>query len=175
MKYWPAGIGALALAVTAGFLLSRRKQKSTDEIDGGVRHFVDTKAPKKIESTEITFFHCRFSTTDLCPEDSPIADYIVTLRAFADGGYCQLRGRSESEKHFFPSEDFFRQLQQIVSDYQFARYNGTHYTVSGVPPNIGMELEVHYASGEYIRASNNQSCFLPLKAMEELVALFQKQ
>jgi len=175
MKYWPVGIGALAMAAIAGIFLSHRKPESTDEIDGGVRHRVDAKAPKKIESTEITFFHCEFSTTDLCLEDSPIADHMITLHAFSNGGYCQLRGRSESEKHFSPNEDFFRQLQQIVSNYQFARYNGTHYTVSGLPPNIGMELEVRYASGEYILASNNQSCFLPLEAMEELVALFQKQ
>lgn len=175
MRCWPIVVGALALATTAGILLSHREPESTDEIDGGVRHYVDTEAPKKIQSTEIAFFHCEFSTTDLCLEDSHIAGHMITLHAAGDGGYCKLEGRSESEESFSPNEGFFRQLQQIVSRYDLAQYNGTHYTVSGLPPNIGMDLEVRYASGEYIRASNNQSCFLPLEAMEELVSLFQEQ
>ena len=174
MKYWPAGIGALALATTVGILLSHKKPESTDEIDGGVRHYTDTDAPKMIASTQITFFHCKFSTTDLCLEDSPIAGHIITLHA-ADDGFYELRGQTEIEKNFSPKEDFFLQLQKIVSHFNLAQYNGQHYTVSGLPHNIGMDLEVRYASGEYIRASNNQSCFLPLEAMEELVALFQQQ
>ena len=35
----------------------------TDDIDGGVQHFVDTGAPKTISSTKIISFHCEFSTT----------------------------------------------------------------------------------------------------------------
>ena len=39
----------------------------------------------------------------------------------------------------------------------------------------GVSLQIVYASGERISASNNQDCFLPLEAMEELEALFRQQ
>ena len=44
--------------------------------------------------------------------------------------------------------------------------------MSGLPPDYGVKLDIQYASGESIRASNNQDCFLSLEAMEELISLF---
>lgn len=174
MKYWYIGAAVVALAVAAGTFVRRKKSvPNTEEIDGGVRHYVDTDAPKEIQSTEIVYFHCKFSTTDLCPEDSPVAGNIFTLHADTDGGYCRMRYPSEKEISFTPDKAFFRQLQEIVSRHDFAQHNGQHYTVSGLPPDIGIDLQIRYASGETICASNNQDCFLPLTAMEELVELFQ--
>lgn len=146
-------------------------------IDGGVRHWVNTDAPKVIQSGEIAEFFCQFSTTDRCLTDTPIAGGIFTLRAGKEQGHLQIHGRQEiaGEWHFRPKESFFRQLQEIVSRYDFAQYNGQFYTVSGLPPGYGMKLEIRYASGESIRASNNQSTFLPLEAMQDLAALFENQ
>lgn len=143
-------------------------------MDGGVRHRVDTDAPKVIRSEVITEFSCKFSATDRCTEDTPIAGGIFTLYAGERTGYLQIRGRDAiaGEWSFFPDEAFFRQLQELVTRYDLAQFNGQYYTVSGLPPDLGMQLQIHYASEESISASNNQSTFLPLEALEDLVALF---
>lgn len=175
MKHWYIALGALALASAAGLVLYRKRRPQDPPPDGGVRHRVDTNAPKVIVSTQITYFHCHFSTTDRCREDSSIAGQIITLHADEAAGYCRLRYRPEEEnRSFIPDAAFFRQLQQLVSRFDLAQYNGQYYTVSGLPPDCGMELQIRYASGETISASNNQSCFLPLEAMEALTALFER-
>jgi len=147
------------------------RSMSEPEIDGGVRHSVREDAPKKIISTQITFFRCTFSTYDIPLEDSPVAGRLMTLQAAPDGGFWDLR---HGQKHpFSPDAAFFAKLQQLISAYDLAQYNGVHYKVSGLPPDYGMQLEVRYASGEAICASNNQSCFVPLEALEALAALFE--
>lgn len=172
MKYWYIGAGLLILA--AGALLWAKRPKPGPQIDGGVRHLEDSGAPKVIQSTEILSFTCEFSALDRCREDTPLAGKIVTLVATREAASFCLHTRAEvlEEGSFRPDGEFFRQLQQLVARYDLAQHNGRHYTVSGLPPGFGIRLEVVYASGETIRASNNQSCFLPLAAMEELTALF---
>ena len=146
----------------------------TDDIDGGVQHCVDTGAPKTISSTKIISFHCEFSTTDLMMDSSPIAGRYHTLHAESSGANYEARGGGTvcNEREFTPDEAFFDVLQQIVANYDFAQYNGQYYTVSGLPPDHGAKLDIQYDSGESICSANNQSCFIPLKAMEELVSLF---
>lgn len=163
----------------AAFLRRLRPNTASPEppIDGGVRHRVDADAPKVIQSVEIIEFFCEFSTTDRCLTDTPIAGGIFTLRAGNKQGQLRIHGRDEiaGEWRFHPEESFFRQLQGIVSRYDFAQYNGQYYTVSGLPPGYGMKLKILYASGESICASNNQSTFLPLEAMQDLAFLFENQ
>lgn len=175
MKYWYVGAALLALAAGAVLLRNRKKLSEEPPEDGGVRHRVDTDAPKVILSTEITEFSCKFSTTDRCVEDTPIAGGIFTLYANKEKGYLQIYGRNEiaGEQSFCPDAAFFRQLQEIVTRYNLAQYNGQFYTVSGLPPDLGMQLQIRYASKESISASNNQSTFLPPEAMQDLVALFK--
>lgn len=172
--YWLSAI--LAASALAGFAICKRRERTSDPVDGGVRHSVDTDAPKQIQSTRITSFHCKFSALDRCREDTFVAGNIVKLHADASGGTYSLGNRAEitAQGSFSTDEAFFRQLQQIVSRYDLAQYNGRYYRVSGLPPGFGIKLEVCYDSGETISASNNQSCFLPVQAMEELVTLFQQ-
>ena len=146
----------------------------TDDIDGGVQHFEDTGAPKTISSTKIISFHCEFSTTDLMMDSSPIAGRYHTLHAESSGANYEARGGGTvyDEREFKPDEAFFDALQKIVAKYDFAQYNGQYYTVSGLPPDHGAKLNIQYDSGESIQCSNNQSCFIPLEAMEEIVSLF---
>ena len=107
-------------------------------------------------------------------DSSPIAGRYHTLHAESSGANYEARGGGTvyDEREFKPDEAFFDVLQQIVAKYDFAQYNGQYYTVSGLPPDHGAKLDVQYDSGESIRCSNNQSCFIPLEAMEELVSLF---
>ena len=177
MKYWYVGAALVALAAGAVLLLGGRKTSGDPPVDGGIRHRVDTDAPKVILSGEITEFSCKFSTTDRCVEDTPIAGGIFTLYAGEKTGCLQIRGRDEiaGEWTFSTDETFFRQLQEIVTRYDLAQYNGQYYTVSGLPPDLGMQLQIRYASEESISASNNQSTFLPPEAMEDLVTLFRSK
>ena len=171
--YW---LIALILVVVLSFIgYSKWQERQTDEIDGGVTHYEDTDAPKTIESNQMESFFCKFSTMDLAVDDSPLAGQVFTLKATKDGGSMELRNDIEGYENrtFTPTSDFFTQLQQIVEEYDFAQYNGQFYSVSGLPPDFGIKLEIWYVSGENIQASNNQDCFLPLKAMEALVELFQ--
>lgn len=160
-------------------LISGRKKKTDTaiEVDGGVRHRVDTNAPKSIVSTEIVAFSCKFSALNYSIRDFGLAGRIFTLQADKNGGSYEERTREKvhEKKEFSTTPEFFAALQQIVALYDFAQHNGQFYTVSGLPPDFGAVLEVRYASGESISASDNQSCFLSMEAMEALAALFQQQ
>ena len=166
------------LLIGVPFLISgcTKPSHDTDDIDGGVQHSVDTNAPKTITSTQIISFHCEFSSTDLMLDSSPIAGRYHTLQVTQTGGSYEARGGGTvyNEGEFKPDEAFFKALQQIVAKYDLAQYNGKSYTVSGLPPDRGAKLDIRYASGESIYASNNQNCFIPLEAMEELVDLFNQ-
>ncbi len=172
MKRYVLILAAMGLLMIPGCFFCR----DTDTIDGGVRHHVDESLPKEITSTRITYFYCRFSSLDRTLEDTPIAGQVFTLTATKESCTCQIRTREMevTSETFVPDEGFFDRLQQIVSRHDMARNNGQHHKVSGLPPNFGMDLEVHYASGEQIRTSDNQDCFLSNQAMEELAALFQQ-
>ena len=168
-----------ALTVAAVVLLSGcvKNPDTTIEEDGGVRHYVDTNAPKVIKSTQIVTFFCDFSTLNLSMDSSPVAGRYYTLRAGQDGGSYEARAGGEvfGELKFTPDGAFFDALQKIVSEHDLAQYNGQFCTVSGLPPDYGAVLDIRYDSGETIHASDNQSCFLPMEAMEALVMLFQGQ
>ena len=173
MKWYILLTAVVGLTLLAGCV----GRADTDEIDGGTRHYVDENAPKTIASNQIVSFSCEFSATNLAMNDSPIAGRYYTLYAAEDGGSYEARGGGEvfGEREFTPDAEFFDALQQIVSQYDFAQFNGQFYTVAGLPPDHGAVLNIRYDSGESIRASDNQSCFIPLKAMEELVNLFNPQ
>ena len=110
-------------------------------------------------------------------QDTPIAGQVFTLIATADSCTCKIRDREMQtvSETFTPDQDFMRRLQELVVRYDMAQKNGQYYSVSGLPPDFGIDLEVRYASGERIRIYDNQSCFLSNAAMEELTALFQQQ
>lgn len=181
--YWPNAPEAQQLEQSMEMLLKdpdvllileSQLDNDTDDIDGGVKHSVTIDAPKTITSTQIISFHCEFSAAHLQLDGSPIARWYYTLHAAQDGANYEARGDGTvyNEREFIPDKAFFDDLQQIAAKYDFAQYNGQYYTVSGLPPDHGAKLEILYDSEESIRCSNNQSCFLPLEAMEELVSLF---
>lgn len=168
---YAALIAAAAVTAVAVCLTACRKKPDTDPIDGGVRHYIDENAPKVIRSTEIVSFQCKFSTLHMLREESELAGNVYELQATAEGGCYGLRvGEGGS---FSPDADFFARLQAIVAENDLAQYNGIFHTVSGLPPDCGAELWVEYASGETIRSSDNQDCFLSVKAMTELKELFR--
>ena len=118
-----------------------------------------------------------FSTVAMA-EDISIEHGIYTLSArLKDGavrGEYRMRTRlGEGEQFLFrASHRFMRNLQDTVRTYDFAKFNGEVYSVSGLPDMYGAKIHIVYASGESIYSSDNQSNFLPVEAITELVELF---
>lgn len=166
----PLVLAGVALLVSC----VKRPHADTDDIDGGVQHYDDTDAPKTIVSTQIVSFSCQFSAYSLSFDSSPVAGRYHTLYAGEGEGRYEARGGGTVYEafEFVPDAAFFAALQQLVAKYDLAQYNGKSYTVSGLPPDYGAKLNIQYESGESIYASNNQSCFLSVEAMEAFADLF---
>ena len=166
----PIVLTGVALLVSC----AKRPRTDTDDVDGGVQHCNDTDAPKTIISTEIVSFSCQFSAYSLSFDSSPVAGRYHTFYAAEGKGRYEARGGGTVYEafEFTPDGDFFAALQQLVAKYDLAQYNGKSYTVSGLPPDYGAKLNIRYGSGESIYASNNQSCFLSVEAMEAFTELF---
>lgn len=181
MKWLFVGLGAtLAIAAIAGTvaaLYKRNAQHNTDNVDGGVVKRYWDDAPKVIESTEIVEFHCEISLLASC-ETEGLGHRVYTLDAVADNGevlvkYDWYQRQGESDNGEYKADaDFLVRLQKIVTDYDFARYNGYYHNVSGLPDMYGEKLNIRYASGETIRVHDNQNGFLAFEAQKELIHLF---
>ena len=147
-------------------------------VTGGVTDTSDPNAPKTIESTEITKFYCYFSTLTLA-EPGALGNRAFTMTAEADGdtvtGTYQVWGEGEFDREFTADRAFLEELQSVVGEqYDLAQHNGHHYYVAGLPEDFGATLEVDYASGEKIRADDNQDNFLSFGAMGALRELFSR-
>lgn len=146
-------------------------------IDGGINKRIHRDAPKTIVSENIIHFKCEFSTVAIADE-IPIEQGVYTLCAvLKDGavrGEYKMRTRQGDGVQFLfrESHRFMSELQKIVRKYDFAKFNGEEYSVSGLPDMYGAKIHIVYASGESIDSSNNQSNFLPDEAMTELVEHF---
>ena len=175
---------ALLLAAAAIFCIGCIQKVPTEEPveeDGGVQDNSNPDAPKIIESTFIINFQCEFSAMDRTEEDTYLSGKNYRLEAAlkngaVKGNYHSYGGYDAEEDTLFSADhSFMYKLQEVVSRYDLAQYNGTDIFVSGLPEMYGVSLQIVYASGEHICASNNQDCFLPLEAMEELETLFRQQ
>ncbi|MBR5284190.1 MAG: hypothetical protein IKU27_04000 [Clostridia bacterium] len=149
------------------------------EVDGGVQDDSSYDAPKTIESPMIVAFNCEFSGFPMMNEDSPLANHAYQLEARLPNGAVKgtyaVRTGYDNENLFFSADhSFMRELQQVVDTYDLAQYNGLSRRVSGLPDMYGAYLHIVYASGESIYASDNQDCFLPIAALEDLERLFRR-
>lgn len=181
MKWLFIGLGAIlaAAAISGGIaVVSRKRQEQkNDEVDGGVvkRYWADM--PKLIESSKIVTFHCVISLLAVCETDG-LGHRVYKLDASLNDGtvlvkynwYDRQGGSDKAEYH--ADADFMMRLQEIVSEYDFAGYNGYYHTVSGLPAMYGESLDIVYDSGERIYVHDNQSGFLPFEAEKALILLF---
>ena len=163
----------------SGYGLSDRK---TDDIDGGVKTYNSGEAsPKVIESTEIVSFECEFSLfAAVLEEESELDGRNYKLSAVLEDGAVKskIKWRDRAgagEEHDFTADaSFMTNLQEIVSKYNFAQYNGYISKVSGLPDMYGAKIDIKYASGESIYAYDNQDCFISIDAIKELVKIFKE-
>ncbi|MBQ8696500.1 MAG: hypothetical protein IJ519_02165 [Clostridia bacterium] len=148
------------------------------EEDGGVRKTVNGNAPKVIASREIKVFYCEFSAYALPEEETRLSGKTYRLSAKIEGDGVDAEYRSHDryggrrDRSFTADTSFMQRLDSIVKEYDLALHNGLSVTVYGLPGMYGAELSVDYASGERIYARDNESCFIPIGAMEALEDLF---
>lgn len=100
----------------------------------------------------------------------PIAGLIITFILCYE--LITMISGAGDKSEFEADLSFMTKLQDIVSKYDFAQYNGYSHHVSGLPDMYGECIDIKYASGESIYASDNQSGFIPFEAIKNLVKLF---
>jgi len=181
MKWLFIGLGAAlaAAAITGGIAVvsRKRRERKNDQVDGGVVKRYWTDAPKLIESREIRTFRCVISLLAACETDG-LGHRVYKLDASLNDGavlvkyswYDRQNGSGRAE--YQADADFMIRLQEIVSKYDFAGYNGYYHRVSGLPAMYGESLDIVYDSCERIYVHDNQSGFLPLEAEKALILLF---
>jgi len=175
---------AVLLTAFALLLAACTTTGDTDVIDGGVRDNSNYDAPKTIISTEPVAFTCTFSTLTHLYEDEedPMPPPgVYTLSATLEGNSVTgsydyyLPGEESRQESFTADAAFMAELQDIISRYDLPQYNGTSIFVSGLPEMFGAELQISYASGETVSASDNQYNFLSDDAICALEELFRTQ
>ena len=153
--------------------------KDPDNYCGGVRHSISAAVPKSVDSKDIVAFRCRFSLRFMTASAEDGFCGLFDLAAGKKDGRVECRflhamtAKSDVNEVFDASDGFLAALDEIIKDEDLASYNGTFYSVSGLPDMFGSRLSVEYASGERIDTSNNQSVHLPLSALRRIRDLFE--
>ena len=173
-------ITSIILLMTMGFCGCGLFRRNTDNIDGGVKTYNSGEdSPKVIESTEIISFEFEVSLYNIVvEEESELVGRNYKLSAVLEDGAVKSKikwrdrvGAGE-EGDFTADISFVTSLQELVSKYNFAQYNGYISKVSGLPDMYGAKLDIKYTSGESIYAYDNQDCFISIDAINELVEIF---
>ena len=175
-------ITSIILLMTMGFCGCGLSRRNTDHIDGGVKTYNSGEdSPKVIESTEIISFEFEVSLYNIVlEEESELVGRNYKLSAVLEDGAVKFkikwrdRAGAGEEGDFTADISFMTSLQELVSKYNFAQYNGYISKVSGLPDMYGAKIDIAYASGESIYAYDNQDCFIPFEAIEELVEIFEE-
>ena len=175
-------ITSIILLMTIGFSGCGLPARETDDIDGGVKTYNSGEdSPKVIDSTEIISFEFEVSLYNIVlEEESELVGRNYKLSAVLEDGAVKSkikwrdRAGAGKEGDFTADISFMTSLQELVSKYNFAQYNGYISKVSGLPDMYGAKLDIKYASGESIYAYDNQDCFISIDAIKELVKIFKE-
>lgn len=173
-------MAAVGLLLAGCGHVSDQEPLEAAEEDDGAKNDTSYDAPKTIGSTQIIAFRCNFSGFTMDREDTRLAGQAYQLEAKLENGavkgsYYAYTCFDGEKKLFRASHAFMDALQRVVSEHDLARHNGLSCHISGLPEDCGAYLQVEYASGERIYASDNESCFLSTEAMEALESLFYSQ
>jgi len=177
--YGIAAISAAIAVIGIKKLFCSRGHSDTDCIDGGVvTRSSGDGSPKTVISQDIESFKLTVSTVTFQDESSPICGRVYRLCAELTDGKCKVTGdwrdrygKSDKTERLCEGA-FMRKLCDLITKHDLARHNGYYHHVSGLPDMYGAELDVRYASGEYITAADNQGCFMSLDAVEDFCDLF---
>lgn len=148
-------------------------------VDGGTRIAYDTDAPKEIVSRALVQFSCRFSSVSLIEKESSLQCglYHFSAKKNEDGKGCSVScGRVASVRdqqlQTVRPLSFMDEIERLLRAYNVAQYNGSYYSVSGLPSFFGASVDAVFESGESVYCYNNQDPFLPISLIKELCILF---
>ena len=171
---------SIILLMTMGICGCSATVPETVEEDGGVNNYNSgADSPKAIKSTDITHFECEFSLIQAVSElESELDGRVYTLYATYENNTVKCKAEwydtyGEGAKNEFDADaGVMAKLQETVSKYDFAQYNGYSNKTNGLPDMYGAVIDISYKSGESIYAYDNEDCFVPFEAIKELVDLF---
>lgn len=145
--------------------------------DGYTDVMNDLNAPKTVDSEEIVFFQCCFSTLSLV-ECEDLGNSVYTMKAELSGEVvnCQYHSSTDNiDVSYETDASFMEKIQSVVSEYDLAQYNGICTETKGLPDMYGAELKIVYDSGESISAYNNDDNYLSIITMNALKDMFYKE
>lgn len=155
-------------------------KKTEPGMCGGTDATLDTKAPKRIDSEEMTFFQVE-SVLDDTPGDDDRIGFISAFAAPAgENTFVYLmtgepfrRGKRRGSWALL-KENIFPRLAALVNECDLAAKNGLHSTTHGLPENFGGSVDIRYASGERISFSDNQTRIITRAAGVKIAELFRE-
>ena len=155
-------------------------KKTKPGMCGGTDATLDTKAPKRIDSGEMTLFQVE-SVLNGTPGDDDRIGFISAFAAPAgENTFVYLmtgepfrRGERRGSWALI-KENIFPRLAALVNECDLAAKNGLHSTTHGLPENFGGSADIRYASGEAISFSNNQTPVISRAAGVKIAEFFQK-
>ena len=163
-------------------------RKTPPGVCGGTDATLDTRAPKTITSSEMTFFSATSSLDPVTrPDDSENPGSIGYISAFAapagEGAFLFLetaggfRGHGEKKETwaFLENKDgIFPSLTELVKESGIASKNGFHSRTHGLPEDFGGSVLIRYDGGEKISFSDNQCPVLNQDSAVRIKNLFEQ-
>ncbi|MBQ9393648.1 MAG: hypothetical protein IJU18_06625 [Oscillospiraceae bacterium] len=155
-------------------------RSSGKNVCGGTDAVLDTRAPRTIESDQMTLFDVT-SVLPMGREDGGRKrEYVSAFAApTGEGTFLFLEqgapfpGRGERTQSWaLVRQDIFPELTALVRRCDLARDNGSHSKTHGLPENFGGSICIHYADGERISVSNNQTPVLTAEEGEKIAETF---
>lgn len=151
---------------------------------GGTDATVDTRAPKTINSDEITLFSVESALGYDIHGTSDKSDPLMRVSAFAvkteTGTFLCLhtegfewKPEANRDVSGFVKADLMPDLASIVKEYDLAAKNGYHSRTHGLPENFGGEVRIEYASGEKIGFSDNQTPIIQRPFAHKVIEVFE--
>ncbi len=162
-------------------------RNTSENMCGGTKATMDTKAPKIISSSEITVFSISssfagFGTVGTVKPEETIGYVYAHAVPSAGGTFLYLvtkkgMGMYGSDDVWsgwaLIKNDIMPSLSDFTNEYELSKNNGFHSFTNGLPQNFGGNIEIIYADGEQISISNNQSPVFSMQAAVKIAKIFR--
>ncbi len=179
MKFLCAFISLFALGANPGNCNTDKNKDPDIEPTGSRYNHTWINAPKVIESKEITSFRYKFCFSSHQEWDKRDVPYFnCSFWVDRDGkqahcrGWCGLYEGFRFEFDFKTSLSILDDLQKIMDAHDVASVNGIAVGAYGLPPDVGSNLDVIYASGERIYSADSSGQILREKVNMDIHDFF---
>ena len=172
MKWLYVTVLILALSLVLAGCVFKKNGYHGNNYTGGSYDYTNKKAPKTIDSKDISFFEYSFITHPIREyegRDLPYMDRCTfSLKRGKNGALCKGSGGEDGfavfDFEFIAPLAALDDLQVIVDEYKLAGINGEVRGAIAIPEGLGACLDVSYESEENIYAESNTGPILDSKA-----------